>query len=333
MNDSITNSLNMILISLLKLLAVLLAVSFISFALIDASPIDPVAAYLGEAGRDSLESEQLKRLQEYFGVGKPFFERYISWLGGIVKGDMGVSLIYRQPVSQVISEKIGNSLLLMLSAWVLSGAIGFALGLIAGVYRDSYADKLIKGYSLLLASVPTFWLAILLLIVFSVWLRIFPIGLSVPIGVYSSEVTFMDTIRHLILPAITLSVINIANISLHTREKIVEIMEQDYILYAKSRGGKLFEIVKNHGLRNVMIPAITLQFASFSEIIGGSVLVEQVFSYPGLGQAVVLAGLHGDAPLLLGISMVTAVMVFVGNMIANILYGIIDPRIRRGVNG
>lgn len=333
MKYSISNSAKMIFLALLKLLAVLFAVSFISFFLISSSPIDPVSAYVGEIGRDNLHPEQLKRLQDYFGVGTPFFVRYFNWLGGLFQGDMGISLLYRKPVMDVISVKITNSLLLMISAWALSGILGFVLGIISGVYRDSIADKLIKGYSLVLASAPTFWLAILLLIIFSVWLKIFPIGLSVPIGVYSSEITFADTLHHLILPAITLSVIGIANITLHTREKIVHIMEQDYILYAKARGDNLFSIVKNHGLRNVLIPVVTLQFASFSEIIGGSVLVEQVFSYPGLGQAAVSAGLLGDTPLLLGIAMVTAVMVFTGNMIANILYGIIDPRIRRGVNG
>lgn len=332
-NSAVGNVIIRLLSNLFKLLLVLLAVSFISFALVDASPIDPVAAYVGEVGRDNLQPDQLERLQEYFGVNKPFIERYFNWLGGLLRGDLGVSLLYRQPVSQVISTKISSSLGLMISAWILSGLIGFVLGVFAGVYRDSPLDKLIKGYSLLLASAPTFWLAMLLLIVFSVWLNIFPVGLSVPIGVYATEVTFADTIRHLILPAITLSVIGIANIALHTREKMVEIIEQDYVLYAKSRGDTLSAIVRHHGLRNVLLPAITLQFASFSEIIGGSVLVEQVFSYPGLGQAAISAGLRGDAPLLLGIAMVTAIMVFAGNMIANILYGVIDPRIRRGAHG
>jgi peptide/nickel transport system permease protein len=316
-----------------KLALVLLAVSFVSFALISASPIDPVTAYVGEVGRDNMQPAQLERLQDYFGVNKPFLERYFNWLTGIVRADMGESLIYRQPVYQVITSKITNSLILMLSAWALSGIIGFFLGVVAGVYRDSPADKCIKGYSLLLASAPTFWLAILLLFVFAVTLRIFPIGLSVPIGVYAQEVTLADTVRHMILPAITLSVIGVANITLHTREKMLDIMSQDYIMYARSRGFGLLSIVRHHGLRNVLLPAITLQFASFSEIIGGSVLVEQVFSYPGLGQAAVSAGLRGDAPLLLGIVMVTAAMVFGGNLTANLLYGIVDPRIRRAALG
>lgn len=333
MSGTLRNSSLNILNNLIKLVLVLLAVSFISFALISTSPVDPVAAYVGQQGKDNLDQIELQRLQDYFGLNKPFTERYFNWLGGLFRGEMGVSLIYKQPVEQVIGAKITSSLFLMLTAWVLSGLLGFLLGVLAGVFRDSWLDKLIKGYSLMLASAPTFWLAMLILIIFSVWLKLFPIGLSVPIGVLTENVTFADRIQHLILPAVTLSVIGIANITLHTREKMIEIMGQDYILYAKSRGDSLRAIVKHHGLRNVLLPAITLQFASFSEIIGGSVLVEQVFSYPGLGQAAVSAGLRGDAPLLLGIVMVTAIMVFLGNMTANILYGVVDPRIRRGAHG
>lgn len=151
-----------------------------------------------------------------------------------------------------------------------------------------------------------------------------------PIGVEASGVTIADRIRHAILPAVTLSITGIANITLHTREKMIEIMESDYVLFARARGESTFEIVKNHALRNVLLPALTLQFASISEIFGGSVLVEQTFSYPGLGQAAVTAGLGSDVPLLLGITVISALFVFGGNLTANLLYGIIDPRIRRG---
>ena len=182
----------------------------------------------------------------------------------------------------------------------------------------------------MIASTPSFWLALLLLIIFGVWMKILPIGLSVPIGVEASGVTFLDRVRHAILPAVTLSITGISNITLHTREKMIDIMESDYILFAKARGEKTGSIILRHGIRNVLLPAMTLQFASVSEIIGGSVLVEQVFSYPGLGQAAVSAGLGSDIPLLMGITMISAAMVFAGNFIADILYEIIDPRMRRG---
>ena len=241
-----------------------------------------------------------------------------------------MSLLYRQPVTKVIGVKLVNSLWLMAIAWMLSGIVGFILGILSGIREGSLLDRIIKGYSLVIASTPAFWLALVLLMVFAVWLKVLPIGLSVPIGVEASGVTIADRIQHAILPAITLSITGVANITLHTREKMIEVMESDYVLFAKARGESTYRIVKNHALRNVLLPALTLQFASISEIFGGSVLVEQVFSYPGLGQAAVTAGLGSDVPLLLGITVISAVFVFSGNLIANLLYGVIDPRIRRG---
>ena len=139
-----------------------------------------------------------------------------------------------------------------------------------------------------------------------------------------------DRIVHAILPAVTLSITGISNIAMHTREKMIEVMESDYVLFARARGESTGSIVWRHGIRNIILPAMTLQFASVSEIFGGSVLVEQVFSYPGLGQAAVTAGLGGDVPLLLGITVISAAIVFAGNLTANLLYGVLDPRIRRG---
>lgn len=313
-----------------KMLLVLFAVSVLCFLLISVSPVDPVRMFLGEVGMRSMSPETLTNLQSYFGLDTPMPVRYWNWLTDFVRGDMGTSLIYRRPVSDVIGVRFINSLALMMAAWIFSGILGFALGILAGVRRDRLTDKLVKGYSFLLASTPTFWLALVMLIVFSVWLKIFPIGFSVPIGVAADQVTIFDTLRHLILPALTLSVIGVANIALHTREKMIDVMEEDYVLFARARGESTFSIVRHHGIRNVMLPALTLQFASIGEIFGGSVLVEQVFSYPGLGQAAVNAGLSGDAPLLLGIAVISAALVFGGNLTANILYSVIDPRIRKG---
>ncbi len=311
----------------------LLLVFFVSaaaFTLVSISPIDPLQANVGQAAMGSMSQEQIEKLKTYWGVGEPPLSRFFFWAGDFFRGDMGVSLLYRQPVSKVIGVKLVNSLWLMAIAWLLSGMIGFVLGILAGLKEGSLVDKLVKGYSLLIASTPAFWLALVFLMIFAVWLKVLPIGLSVPIGVETGAVTIMDRIRHAILPAVTLSITGIANITLHTREKMIEIMESDYVLFARARGESTWSIIKNHVLRNVALPAMTLQFASISEIFGGSVLVEQTFSYPGLGQAAVTAGLGSDVPLLLGITVISALFVFGGNLIANILYGVIDPRICKG---
>lgn len=315
---------------MIRMLLLLFFVSVAAFTLVSVSPIDPLQANVGQAALGAMSQEQIAKLSEYWGVGIPPVERFFAWAGDFFRGDMGMSLLYRQPVTKVIGVKLVNSLWLMAIAWMLSGIVGFILGILSGIREGSLLDRIIKGYSLVIASTPAFWLALVLLMVFAVWLKVLPIGLSVPIGVEASGITIVDRIQHAILPAITLSITGVANITLHTREKMIEVMESDYVLFAKARGESTYRIVKNHALRNVLLPALTLQFASISEIFGGSVLVEQVFSYPGLGQAAVTAGLGSDVPLLLGITVISAVFVFSGNLIANLLYGVIDPRIRRG---
>ena len=314
----------------IRMLLLLITVSIVTFTLVSMSPIDPLQANVGQAALGAMSQEQKAKLEEYWGVNVPPVRRYLNWAGGFVRGDMGISLLYRQPVSQVIGVKLSNSLFLMVFAWLISGILGLVLGILAGVFRGTWADRIIKGYSLLISSTPVFWLALLLLLVFAVWLKVLPIGLSVPIGVESAGVTFLDRLRHAILPAVTLSITGVAGVTLHTREKMIDVMESDYMLFARARGESTWSMVKKHGLRNILLPAMTLQFASVSEIIGGSVLVEQVFSYPGLGQAAVTAGTGSDVPLLLGITIVKAAIVFFGNFIADILYGVIDPRMRKG---
>ena len=315
---------------LLRMLLLLLGVSLAAFLLMAASPLDPLQTNVGQAALGSMSQEQIAQLEDYWGVNTPLPERYLGWLSAALRGDLGTSLLYRQPVLQIVAERLGNSLGLLLSAWVLSGVLGLTLGVLAGAFRDRWPDRLIRGWCLLLSSTPAFWLALLLLMVFSVWLGWFPIGLSVPIGAAAEQVSFLERLRHAFLPALTLSVTGVSGIALHTREKMADVMESDYVLFARARGESLGGIVLRHGLRNVALPAITLQFASVSEIIGGSVLVEQVFSYPGLGQAAVNAGLGGDLPLLLGITVITAAVVFGGSLAADLLYGVVDPKIRRG---
>ena len=315
---------------LIRIALLLLGVSFVTFLLMSASPLDPLQTNVGQVALGSMSQEQVEALSAYWGVDTPPLTRYAGWLGDVLKGDFGTSLLYRRPVLEVVGERLSSSLILLLSAWLLSGILGLILGVVAGAFRGRLPDRLIRGYCVVISSTPAFWLAILLLLIFSVWLGWFPIGMSVPVGMESSSVTVFDRLYHAVLPALTLSITGVANIALHTREKMADVLESDYVLFARARGEDARGIILRHGLRNVMLPAITLQFASISEIIGGSVLVEQVFSYPGLGQAAVTAGLGSDLPLLLGITVITAAIVFGGNLAADLLYGAVDPRIRRG---
>ena len=306
------------------------AVGLVVFALVSMSPIDPVQANVGQAAYVNMSEAKRAQLASYWGGDVPFWERFANWAGALLQGDMGTSLRFNAPVSEVIAHRAANSLALMGIAWLLSGVLGFALGVAAGARRGGALDRVVRSYCFLLASTPTFWLGLLILMVFAVQLGWFPIGFSVPIGVSAADVTLADAAHHLVLPALTLSVTGVANIALHTREKVVDVLESDYVRFARARGESELSVIVHHGLRNVALPAVTLQCAFISEIFGGSVLVEQVFSYPGLGQAAVTAGLGGDVALLAGIALVSAALVFGGNLLANILYGVLDPRMRVG---
>lgn len=308
----------------------MLAVGLVVFALVSMSPIDPVQANVGQAAYVNMSEAKRAQLASYWGGDVPFWERFANWAGALLQGDMGTSLRFNAPVSEVIAHRAANSLALMGIAWLFSGALGFALGVAAGARRGGALDRVVRSYCFLLASTPTFWLGLLILMVFAVQLGWFPIGFSVPIGVSAADVTLADAVHHLVLPALTLSVTGVANIALHTREKVVDVLESDYVRFARARGESELSVIMHHGLRNVALPAVTLQCAFISEVFGGSVLVEQVFSYPGLGQAAVTAGLGGDVALLAGIALVSAALVFGGNLLANILYGVLDPRMRIG---
>ena len=296
----------------------------------ELSPIDPVTAYVGASTKVSAEQRQL--IAEHWGLNQPPIIRFWSWFKSIISGDWGTSMIYRRPVLEVIGQKFMSSIWLMGISWILSGIIGFILGIIAGIKEGKLIDKIIRGYCYIIMSTPTFWLGILFIILFSVKLGWFPVALSVPIGVLSENVGFVERMQHIILPALTLSIISISSICMNTRQKVIEIMESDYILFAKARGESQISIIFNHVLKNISLPAITLQFLSFSELFGGTIFVEQVFSYPGLGQATVSAGLKGDLPLLMGIAIISLVFVYSGNIIADLLYRVIDPRIKEGQN-
>lgn len=312
-----------------KIITLLLAVSILAFFLVTASPVDPVGQYILGLGT-SLSEEKRWEIEQYWGIHEPPLERYLSWLGELLQGNLGESILYRRPVAEVIGERFINSLALMLCAWIISGIVGFTLGCLMGMYRDKWPDKILKKICYVLSCIPTFWLGLLFLLVFGVWLSWFPIGFSSPIGLLREKITLGQRIYHLILPSLTLSFMSFSHIALHTRQKLIQILNSDYVVFARARGEGWWSILKRHGIRNILLPAITLQFASFAELFGGSVMAENVFSYPGLGSAVSAAGLMKDVPLLLGITLCSTLFVCVGNMTANLCYTLIDPTIRKG---
>lgn len=313
---------------LLRLGLLLLAVAIFTFVLLSLSPIDPVRAYIG-ADMLQISPEQRQLIAERWGLDQPMLVRFGDWLGQLLQGNWGTSMVFNQSVSEVIANRFWVSLPMLAIAWLLSGLLGLGLGILSGALAGSWIDRVIRLYAYTLASSPTFWVALLLLI-FSVLLKVMPICCAAPPGVLQEDVTFWQHLHHLLLPAVTLSIIGIANITLHTRQKLIDVLHSDYILFARAQGEPLWGVVRYHGFRNLILPALTLQFASLSELFGGSVLVEQVFAYPGLGEATVQAALRSDIPLLVGIVFFSALFVYTGNTLADLAYPIVDPRIRLG---
>ena len=318
---------------LLHLLGLLAGVALVGFVLMELSPVDPIDAYVGgDAVR--LGEQQQEAIAERWGLNDPPTDRLTHWAWNLVRGDLGTSIIFNAPVTQVIAQRFTASLALLATAWVLSGVIGFALGLVAAANRDRVLDRAIRWTAYTLASAPAFWVGLLLLTVFAVQLGWVPTSGATPIGMDPAHATLFQRLRHLILPALTLSIVGIAPVTLHTRTRALEVLGSDAVLFARAQGDSGWGLVRHRVMRSAAVPALMLQFASISELLGGSVLAEQVFNYPGLGQATVRAGIQGDVPLLLGIALFATVLVFVGNQIGDIAQRTVDPRVpvfgRRG---
>jgi peptide/nickel transport system permease protein len=313
---------------LLRLAWLLPLAALIAFMLASLAPVDPINAYVGSK-MTLVSPEQRALIAERWGLDSSPAERFLRWAGNLATGDFGVSLIYGQPVADVIAEKFAATLKLMAVAWIVSGFLGFTLGIVAGTWSGSLADRLIRGFAIILASTPTFWVAIVFVYVFGVALGWAPVCCELPPGRLAAEATFAEEIRHLILPAATLSIVGIAPLILHTRQKQIEIMNGEPARLLTAYGASRAGIAFGPGLRNAMGPAIMIHFAGVGELFGGSVLAETVFAWPGLGRATVEAGLRQDVPLLLAAALFTVLFVFVGNLLADIAHGWMDPRLRQ----
>ncbi|MGY3856358.1 ABC transporter permease [Aeromonas intestinalis] len=314
--------------TLLRLACLLTLVSLACFVLLSHSPIDPIKAYIGN---DLLHvpPEQYARIAARWGLDQPLWLRYWHWFGQVIRGDLGYSMLYNAPVTEVIGARFAASFALLAGAWLLSGTLGVLLGLCAGRYLNRWPDRLICRLAYLLASLPTFWVGLLLLALYAVHWPLLPVCCAWTPGLPADEADWLLRARHLVLPMTTLALLGMGNIALHTRERVAEVLESDFIRYARAQGDDGWPMLRFHVLRHALTPALCLQFASLGELIGGSLLAEKVFAYPGLGQATVDAGLKGDIPLLMGIVLFCTLLVFMGNTLARWLLA----RMNRGWEG
>ncbi|WP_263080271.1 ABC transporter permease [Endozoicomonas sp. Mp262] len=309
-----------------RLSLTVIAILVICFSLLALSPVDPVSAYLGYGKTVVSESQRLLIVEQWH-LDQTLFTRFFDWLMRFVRGDWGWSLTFNAPVTSVISNRLGLSLPLIATAWGLSTLMGLLLGMAAGFYQGRVVDQVIRGFSWFNVTMPGYWIAMLLLLVFALRWPILPAGGVAPPGMLATTVGTVTAIKYRILPVAALTFTALPAVILHGREKMVALMESKTLLYARAQGAGVWDILFYHGLHHTTIPVLTFQLAALGELIGGSLLIEQVFSWPGLGQAAVQAGLYADIPLLMAIVVLAGVVVCLGNFLADGINRLMDVRV------
>lgn len=305
---------------------VVFAVVTLGFIILKLAPGDPVALFAGE-GADPAYLELIKKA---YGLDKPIFEQYVTYITGIFTGNWGYSLSFERPVLTVLTERLPLTVLLSITAFVLAFPMGVVLGVIAALKRNSIIDSLICSFTTIFNSIPAFIIGLLLLFTFSVTLKLLPLGGFTTINV--TYVNFMegviDLLRHLILPATSLALIWMVEYARVTRNTFIEALLSDYVKAAISRGVKQRKIIFKHALRNSIIPVITLAGVQVGYMLGGVILTETVFAWPGIGRLVVQAVSFRDYPLLMGILFISSIWVSIVNITVDLIYRIVDPRVR-----
>ncbi len=312
---------NFIIRRLLLLIPVLLVVAVIAFLSTHIMPGDPVIMILG----DFAPPEKIAAMRLQLGLDKPLYVQFVIWAQHILCGDMGHSLFLNQPVTQAIIGRVEPTLLLALIGQSLGILIGVPLGILAAVKHRTWIDQGSIGISLIGISMPSFWLALLLIMVFSVRLHILPSSGYIPLA----EAGF-GTIKYLILPGVTLGFMQSAIIARMTRSSMLDILNQDYIRTARAKGLSEKVVVLRHALRNALIPVVTVIGFSMAVLLGGTWIVETLFNIPGTGALAITAIMRRDYPIIQGSMIFTAGIYVLVNLLVDISYAIINPRIKYG---
>ncbi len=309
-------------------LITLTVVVTMNFFLFRVLPGDPIRSVIGRNIRISPETQAALRTQ--FGLDKPIFpDQFFATLGQWARGNLGISWSLRQPVANVLIAKLGNTLILLTLGQFLSIVLGVALGLFAGWKRKTAIDVGALAFSLIAWATPTFWLGIILLAAGSTWLGLPTGGMVDARNIGKPLVTILpDLARHLILPTTTLTILYLGEYMLIMRSSVLEVLGEDYILTAKAKGLSNWQVLRRHALKNAMLPIVTLIALNLGFTVSGAIYIETVFSYDGLGKLFQTALVKQDYPLLQGAFLLLGVSVIIANMIADILYTYLDPRVR-----
>lgn len=305
---------------------VLLGITVITFFLLHASG-DPMAVY---ASNPSISAEDLLRLEKTYGFDKPVYVQYLYWLRNVVTGNWGQSFLTHQDVLAMILERLPNTMILMGIAFIVTLLISIALGLYSATHQYSAGDYVVTGLSFFGYSMPTFWFGLILIIIFAVKFKemgwpYLPVAGMYPIR---GEASFIELVKHLVLPVTVLSLNSIARYSRYLRSSMLEVLHQDYIRTAHAKGLANQAVIWQHALKNAFIPLITLIMLDIPFLFGGALITEQVFAWPGMGRMYWEHAVWVDYPVLMGLLVLISILVVLCNLIADISYAFIDPRIR-----
>ena len=311
----------------LLLCASIFAIVTFNFFLFHVIPGDPIRLI---ARSQKLSPEQVDALRVQFGLDGSLLEQYWRYLTKLAHGDLGYSFSLKEPVGDIIGRALWNTVLLLTVSTCIVVAVGILIGVFAGARQGRKSDSGTVVGSLVLWSLPTFWVGILLVFTFSAWFRVLPTsGITTPNAVYAnSAVYWTDVARHLVLPTVTLAIVDIAFFIIITRTSVVEAMSEDYMLTARGKGLSQRRMVWRHAFRNALLPVLTASVLYISALVAGAIQVEVVFSWPGMGLLTYNSVLSRDYPVLEACFLVTAVAVLVANFLADSVYRLVDPRVR-----
>jgi peptide/nickel transport system permease protein len=318
---------NFIIRRLIQTFIVIVLLTYVSFNLMTLMPGDPVEQMI--QSNPKITSEDITRLKALYGLDQPAYKRYLSWVGKFVQGDLGYSRTYRIPVTELIGSKMGNTVILSLSALLVAILVSVPLGIWCALKPGSKTDYIVNFFAFSGISMPSFWLGIMLIIIFSVTLGWFPAGGTTSIGVenLSFFAGLNDRLSYLILPTMSLSYLSIGYYLRYVRSSMMEAMRNDYVRTAKAKGLNRKVVIFKHGFRNALLPLITIFALSFSGVFSGALITETVFAYQGLGKLFYDSIISNDFNVAMVSFVISVTMVLVMNLVADILYGFADPRI------
>ncbi len=316
---------------LLKRLAqavpLVLGVTVLIFVILQMAPGGPLAT--GESGAATLSAEQRDRLESLYGLDDPLPAQYLTWASGVFTGDWGFSFASGEPVLAVIADRVPVTITLTLSAFVISCLLSVPLGIWAATRKGSWLDHVVTGVSFAGLATPSFWFALMLVFVFSYGLGWLPAyGLYDLRHNYEGMAAAWDYARHLIMPVGVVALIATANLTRYVRSAMLEVLDQDYVRTARGSGLPERTVVTTHAFKNAAIPVVTVAVLTIPELFLGTVIVETIFALPGMGRLFIDSAGVRDYPVLMGILLVGALLVIVANLVADLLYGWLDPRIR-----